>query len=177
VAFDCGSTPLPAVETTPDTSNPWQIRWPRPLMQQELRGAAATDETPDSDRVRRSCTAASPREGAAPRKTRRPPISPGQACNSFRNALTRDCGNFTTILIFPWCSTRETVSFNYRAVAAACRSFLSRPSAMSSYVEAQTPTTSPLDSLDPDPLTPINSGNTFPGQRECVARCGRARRS
>jgi hypothetical protein len=75
--------------------------------------------------------------------------------------LTRDCGNFTTILIFPWCSTRETVSFNYRAVAAACRSFLSRPSAVSSYVEAQTPTTPPLDSLDPDPLTPVNRGNTF----------------
>jgi hypothetical protein len=27
---------LPAVETTPDTSNPWQIRWPRPLMQQNF---------------------------------------------------------------------------------------------------------------------------------------------
>ena len=39
----------------------------------------------------------------------------------YARALPRDCGNFTTILIFPWCSTRETVSFkSYRCVS--CRS-------------------------------------------------------
>jgi hypothetical protein len=37
VAFHCGSTPLPGVlSTTPDTSIPWQIRRPRPLMPQNF---------------------------------------------------------------------------------------------------------------------------------------------
>jgi hypothetical protein len=58
-------------------------------------------------------------QGAAPRNTQRSSIRPGQVCNSFRNALPRVCGNFTTNLIFLGRSTREAVSFKYSRTAAS----------------------------------------------------------
>ena len=79
----------------------------------ETAHRSATDQTPDSDRVTRSCTAASPRSRGSAAEYSAVLDTPGP-CHG-------DCGNFTTILIFPWYSTRETVSFkSYRCVS--CRS-------------------------------------------------------